>query len=224
MMNTLPANKGLKLFDINWKCHTAGPSPINNNERVEIFLLGCKKAAIGHACPGCFNSITWDSSKSEFSWDPIELADKIADYTSNRYITIGGGEPTDQIKNLLLFCKRLKERGFHILLYTWKELCIDNNNNNKQYTFKQNIFDYNYLNDTYRLTELMKYIDIVIDGEFKQEEKLYINDYNDGLYGSVGSGNQGIYDTKNNKKVYMRDLKGIQLDTNNNLKYIYKGE
>lgn len=221
-MNTLPVDKGLKLFDINWKCHTAGPSPINNNERVEVFLLGCKKAAMGHACPGCFNSITWDASKAEFSWNPIELADKIADYTSNRYITIGGGEPTDQIEDLIIFCKRLKERGFHVLIYTWKELCV--NNDNKEYTFKQNIFNYDYTNDTLRPTELMNHIDMVIDGEFKQEEKLYINDCKDGLYGSVGSGNQGIYNVKTNKKIYMRELKGIQLDTDNNLKYIYKGE
>lgn len=220
MKEMLPANEGIRLFDINWNCKTAGPSPANN-ERVEVFLLGCKKAAEGHACPGCFNSITWDASKAEFSWNPTKLADKIADYTSNRYITIGGGEPTDQIENLIPFCKRLKERGFHILMYTWKELNTDEDGG---YTLKQDIFDYDYFKDTHCPTELMYYIDIVIDGEFKPEEKLYISDTYDGLYGSVGSGNQRIWDIKNNHKKYMRDLKGIQLDSNNKLMYILKEE
>lgn len=220
MKETLPANEGIRLFDINWKCKTAGPSPIDN-ERVEVFLLGCRKAAEGHACPGCFNSITWDASKAEFSWDPVELADKITYYTSNRYITIGGGEPTDQIENLIPFCKRLKEREFHILMYTWKELDIDENND---YILKQNIFDYDYIKDTILVNELMQYIDIVIDGDFKQEEKLYINNTYDGLYGSVGSGNQKIWDIKNKYKQYMKDLEGIKLDDNNNLIYILKEE
>ena len=50
MKEMLPANEAIRLFDISWKCKTAGPSPINN-ERIEVFLLGCKKAAIGHPCP-----------------------------------------------------------------------------------------------------------------------------------------------------------------------------
>ena len=107
MKEMLLENEGIRLFDINWKCKTAGPSPINN-ERIEVFLLGCKKAAIGHPCPGCFNSITWNDSIAEYSWNPEELADKIANYTTNRYITIGGGEPTDQIKYLIPFAENLR--------------------------------------------------------------------------------------------------------------------
>ena len=29
-MKKLEPDKGIKLFDINWNCKTAGPSPINN--------------------------------------------------------------------------------------------------------------------------------------------------------------------------------------------------
>ena len=219
MKEMLPENEGIRLFDINWKCKTAGPSPANN-ERVEVFLLGCKKAAEGHACPGCFNSITWNDSIAEYSWNPEELADKITNYTSNRYITIGGGEPTDQIENLIPFCKRLKKHGFNILMYTWKEL----KHNDNSYEFIQNIFESDHYLDVECPTELMKYIDIVIDGDFRIEEQLYIDDTYDGLYGSVGSGNQCIWDIKNNRKEYMRNLKGIKLDNNNNLIYIMKEE
>ena len=119
-MRELKPNEGLKIFDIKWQVTTAGPSP-NGNKRIEVFLLGCQKAMKGYACKGCFNSPTWDASKAEWSWDPIELADMINEKCdpNNKYITIGGGEPTDQIRKLIPFTKRLKEHGFHIMMYTW---------------------------------------------------------------------------------------------------------
>lgn len=199
-MKFLPADKGIKLFDINWKCKSAGPSP-NDNERIEIFLLGCLKAAKGNPCPGCFNSITWDSSKAQFSWSPIELADKIVETSSSRYITIGGGEPLDQLSHLTLLVKQLKLYDFHILMYTHYKLD-----------------DIKTKDD---IKELIKYVDIVIDGEFKQEEKLYKENKNDGFFGSIGSGNQKIWDIKTMKSEYMKNLKSIRLDNDNNLIYIY---
>ena len=92
------------------------------------------------------------------------------------------------------------------------------------YELIQNIFESDHYLVVECPTELMKYIDIVIDGDFRIEEKLYIDDIYDGLYGSVGSGNQCIWDIKNNRKEYMRNLKGIKLDNNNNLIYIMKEE
>ena len=200
-MKKLPADKGLKIFDINWRAKTAGPSPLNN-ERIEIFLLGCKKAAEGRPCPGCFNSITWDANKATHSWDPTEVANKIAKTTPVRYITIGGGEPTDQIDHLVPFVKKLKELDFHILMYTWRDLEKESN--------------------SYSMTELLKYVDIVIDGEYIQEERLYQENIDDGFFSSIGSGNQRIWDIQNKKYEYMRDLKGLKLDDNNKLIYIYK--
>lgn len=208
----LPANEGLRLFDINWKCKTAGPSP-NNNERIEVFLLGCEKAAKGNPCPGCFNSITWDASKAEFSWDPIELANKICNYTTERYITIGGGEPSDQINNLIPFVKELKKHNFHILMYTWQSI-----------EYKDNKFIFpRATKDTKKSYDLLpNYVDIIIDGAFDPTQKLYINDSYDGLYGSVGSGNQCIWDMNKKIKVSMKELQGIKLTDDNELIYIYK--
>lgn len=214
-MKHLKPEEGLRIFDINWETDTAGPSP-NNNKRIEVFLLGCDKAQQGNPCKGCFNSITWDKSKAEWSLDPIELADMINEYCdpNNKYITIGGGEPSDQIEKLIPFTKKLKEYGFHIMMYSWRSL----------------------LNNIDKFEEIMKYIDIIVDGEFILEEKLYNQYLGDGMLSSIGSGNQIIWDIKayneqpklprNAKYLYgkhMRELAGLYIKPNtNDLVYITK--
>ena len=89
-MIKLKPEEGIRVFDIKLVATTAGPSP-DNNIRTEVFLLGCNKAKSGNPCPGCFNSITWDSSIAEWSYDPVELASELNKITPNKYITIGGG-------------------------------------------------------------------------------------------------------------------------------------
>ena len=122
-MEYLEPNKGLKVFDIRFNVTTAGPSPIDN-KRIELFLLGCDKAMTGNPCKGCFNKPLWDSNKAQHSFDPIELADWIIERTpeNERYITLGGGCPLQQIDTIIPLCKHLKENGFHIMMYTWRKL------------------------------------------------------------------------------------------------------
>ena len=228
-MKLLPPDKGLVTFDIKWKTDTAGPSP-DNNMRTEMFLLGCKKAQQGNPCKGCFNSVTWDIGKAEHSRDPFEIANFIIKNAPNKYITIGGGEPTDQIDYLIPLVKKLKESGFHIMMYTWRDLekamqcnfeyvmpsCIDE----AQYSYRLDL----------AIKDLLKHIDIVVDGQFIQEERLYQQDLGDGMLSSIGSGKQRIWDIKHynktNEKLYypMRDLAGLYIkpDTND-LVYITKG-
>lgn len=228
-MKELPIDKGLLIYDINWSTDTAGPSP-NNNQRVELFLLGCERAMQGNECKGCFNTKLWNNNIAKFSRDPVEVADEIAALTDNRYITISGGEPLDQIEHLIPLCKRLKEHGFHIMMYTWRDVFLV-------------IGEINYINgclenyDTYKdidhleARELFKHLDIVVDGEFIQEECLYDKDLGDGLLSSIGSGNQRIWDIKarnenylgNRLRLKMRDLAGLYIkpDTND-LVYITK--
>lgn len=218
MLNVLGPDEGLKVFDIKLEATTAGPSPYNN-KRTEVFLLGCKKAKLGNACPGCFNSITWDDSKAEFSHDPIELAAKLNEIAPNKYITIGGGEPTDDIDNLILFTKALKEYGFHIMMYTWRDVLYilrgynthdDSNNNSKYYI------------ETKKFKELMQYIDIIVDGEFDPNECLYNEQAGDGFLSSIGSGNQKIWNVKTYESEYMRNLKSIKLDKDDDLIFVRK--
>lgn len=181
-MKILPVSKGLVTFDIRWATDTAGPSP-DSNMRTEIFLLGCKKAKEGNPCKGCFNSPTWDIGKAEHSRDPEEIADFIIENAPNKYITIGGGEPTDQIQHLIPLAKKLKKNGFHIMMYTWKSIS-------------------KLISEPFG-EELISHLDIVVDGEFKANERLYQEDLGDGMLSSIGSGNQIIWDLKR----YNEDIK-----------------
>lgn len=231
-MRELKPEEGLRIFDIKWRTDTAGPSP-NNNERIEVFLLGCNKAMQGNPCKGCFNSITWDKSKAEYSWDPIELADMINEGCdpNNKYITIGGGEPTDQVDMIIPFAKRLKEHGFHIMMYTWRDLkheldLIFNHHMTAYY----GISSIEKLDFAEKMWELIRHLDIIVDGEYKQEERLYQQELGDGMLSSIGSGNQRVWDIKamNERAIAisryaMRDLAGLYIkpDTND-LVYITK--
>ena len=198
---------GLLIRDIRTNISTAGPSPMTNNARIEIFFLGCNKAMEGNPCKGCFNETTWDNSKAEFSHDPILLAESI-NKCSNNYITIGGGEPLDQIDNLIILCKELKKNNKNILLYTHYKLQDLLEEDNEYYL---------------KVKELLRYVDIVIDGEFIQEEKLYNENANDGLFNSVGSGNQIIWDIKKEYGIQMKDIETLCLDEDNILYMTIKG-
>lgn len=203
---------GIKLRDVKWSVKTAGPSPFNN-ERTEIFLLGCEKAMSGDPCQGCFNSTTWDSSKAEFTHDPILMAEHINNNAPNKYITIGGGEPVDQILNLIILCRELKKYGFNIMIYTWRELSSILTIDNK--TYRSQI----ECNFRYNIIELLKHIDIVVDGQYKQEEKLWDGTKQDGLISSIGSGNQIVWDVNKKRGFAMRDILQLGIDEYNNLIY-----
>lgn len=213
---------GILLRDCNWSVKTAGPSPDDNN-RTELFLLGCKKAMSGNPCKGCFNSTTWDKSKAQWSHDPIKMAKHINDCAPNKYITIGGGEPTDQLDNLIILCKELKKYGFHIMMYTWRRLKYmankppvytlteEHNQHHKEYIGMSNII------------ELLKYLDIIVDGEYKEELRLWDGTKEDGLVSSVGSGNQIIWDIKDKIGYAMKDIDYLWINPeNNNLLYVLK--
>lgn len=200
---------GLLLMDCNWAVKTAGPSPYDNN-RTELFLLGCRKAKQGNPCKGCFNSITWDNSKAQWSHDIKLMAQHINNNAPNKYITIGGGEPTDQIDNLILLCEELKKYDFHIMVYTWREInkAI---NNDCQGIFIENIKE--------KFLKLIHTVDIIVDGEYKQEERLWNGSKEDGFISSIGSGNQMIYDTHKKQGYFMKDIKSLSLNKKNELEF-----
>lgn len=207
---------GIRLRDVRWSVKTAGPSPFDN-DRTEIFLLGCNKAMSGNPCKGCFNSSTWDASKAEWTHDPVLMAEHINNNAPHKYVTIGGGEPTDQIENLAILCRELKKYGFHIMMYTWRDLkatlslnTIVNSALDEQAIFRG------------KLIELLNYVDIIVDGQYKEEERLWNGDKGDGLISSVGSGNQIIWNIKRKHGFAMRDIDYLWLNPNDNLLYIVK--
>ena len=73
----------------------------------------------------------------------------------------------------------------------------------------------NYIRN--KMPELLPYIDMIVDGQFIQEEKLYQEHKGDGLLSSIGSGNQYIWDINyyNKYGLYryyaMRDLREIKV-------------
>ncbi len=219
-MEYVGPNEGLKVFDIKFDVTTAGPSPLENNKRIELFLLGCDKAMCGHACPGCFNRKLWDATLATHSCDIQSLAKWIIDRTpmNERYITLGGAEPTMQIDKLIPFCKILKEHGFHIMMYTWREL----NYELSEHTLPR-AMDYP-LNkiDKDKWYDLFENLDMIVDGQFIAEQRLYQEDAADGFLSSIGSGNQKVWDIKHyNEKhefrgYFMEEIESLRLGKLNN--------
>lgn len=201
----------IKLFDIRWVSHTAGPSPVKNefgsNCRVELFFIGCKKAVAGNPCPGCFNPALWKDIGNK-SYDPKEMAQHLNAVTQLRHITIVGGEPLDQSEGLLELCEEL--RGWHKIVFTHyrlEDIPLD----------KQS------------LKRFLNNIDILIDGEYDPTMRIYNESLNDGLHNAVGSANQVIWDIRDFRKTgspligyRAGDLSGISVDESGELIYYLK--
>ena len=198
------------LHAVTWSTDTAGPSPDKNN-RTEIFFRGCGRAMEGNPCKGCFNRELWYNSTEDNRYSVDDIVSKIEQYAPNKYITIGGGEPSDQMEGLLELTATLKHLGYHIMVYTWKDL-------------EQMLMQEETKED---FLSLLTYVDILVDGEFKLEERLYQPAAADGFYSSIGSGNQTIWSTQsfdmditNAIKGYrMADVLALKLDTNDGLHY-----
>jgi organic radical activating enzyme len=151
---------------------TAGPSP-DGNKRTEIYFAGCSKARNGKPCTGCFNTLLWYDYHADIV-SPQTLAFKIINYSSNKYVSICGGEPTDQLSDLIELCEILKSHGYHILVYTYHLFhCL--------YGFPE-------------YEPLFNTIDILIDGTYDFKKRIYKEDASDGFYSSIGSSNQKIID------------------------------
>lgn len=124
--------------------------------RVSLFVSGCT-----HHCKECFNSQTWDFNYGKPYTKEIE--DSIIEKIEKSYIlglTILGGEPMELCNQvaILPLIKRVKESGKTVWIYsgyTWEELTnIDNKRCHGEYT-----------------EEILRNIDILVDGEFHIEEK-----------------------------------------------------
>ena len=165
----------MKIFNIKWETDTAGPSP-DQNKRIELFLKGCKKAEDGNACPGCFNHELWDSSAT-IEHTPEEIVATLKKYSSSRFITIGGGEPTDQMEDLIALLRRLKHEGYHTLVYTYHPV------ETRLFIEKDHMFQ-----------ELAYHADMIISGPYKKEHHQHKPELGDGFYSSIGSSNQIVWD------------------------------
>lgn len=158
---------------------------ISNGEgiRVSIFMQGCS-----FNCEGCFNKETHDfNSGIEFTNDTIN---RILELSSKDYIvglSILGGEPLHpkNIEGTTLLAKKFKERYPDKTIWVWSGFLFDKDLKDK---------------------EILKYIDVLIDGQFK------IDLYSPKLKWK-GSSNQRVIDVKeslkNNKIVLKDELVGV---------------
>lgn len=125
--------------------------------RVSLFVSGCT-----HHCPGCFNPETWDFNYGE-PFDS-EVMNEIIKALEPSYIhgfTLLGGEPFEH-KNqqgVLPLLKEIKNRFPHKDIW-----CFTG------YDFEKDLLG-DMANKWPETVEMLSYIDVLVDGEFKQDLK-----------------------------------------------------
>lgn len=203
----------VRLFDVRWVSHTAGPSPVTNefgpNCRTELFFMGCNRGAMGNPCPGCFNPKLWKTIPGARELVPHEMAEHIEKHAPQKYITIVGGEPCDQMEGLTELCEELKKKDFHVLVFT-------------HYTLRELESMYPELTPKF-----LESCDVLVDGEYQEEERIYDESYCDGFHDAIGSGNQVVWDLSMGKPYRgfcSRDVAGLYLSPDNELKFITKND
>lgn len=123
--------------------------------RVSLFVSGCT-----HHCPGCFNTETWDFEYgTPFSEETIE---EILQALAPAYIsglTLLGGEPMERLNQAALIPLVQRVRTLYPAKSIW---CFSG------YTFETDLLP-QWRHDPE--TSLLSYIDVLVDGEFKLEQK-----------------------------------------------------
>ena len=135
--------------------------------RTVIWTQGCK-----HHCKGCHNLETW-SFDSGYLIDVDSVIKEIDSLTGQDGITLSGGDPFYQVEACTLIAKHCKEKKLNVWCYTG--------------------FLYEDLIKDTKMLELLKYIDVLVDGPFVLKERsldLYFK----------GSSNQRIIDVPNSLK------------------------
>lgn len=133
--------------------------------RVSIFLQGCT-----FKCPGCFNPETHDfNGGKEFTAETLQQLMQLcaADYVKG--LSILGGEPLhpQNIVGTIEIAKTFKQKYPHKSVWVWTGFLYEN-------VVDKTIFNY---------------IDVLVDGQFKQELSSPMLQYR-------GSSNQRVIDVK----------------------------
>lgn len=150
--------------------------------RTSLFVSGCR-----HHCQHCFNWVTWKFDYGDPYTDEIkERIIQSIDMPHIQGLTILGGEPLEPENQpaVLDLCKTLKERlpDKTIWIYTGYTL--------EQITGHDDTFKHIATPESIaNCTEILKYIDVLVDGPFVQ-------DLHDITLKYRGSSNQRIIDVK----------------------------
>lgn len=138
-----------------------------NGIRYTIFVQGCK-----HHCKGCHNPSTWNF-QGGIDMTTQDILEDIKSKKDNiDGITLSGGDPIYQAKNLIGLVKAIKEKTeLDIWCYTG-------------FTFEEL-----KQNKDKSIAELLKYVDVIVDGQ-------YIQELSSTELRFKGSSNQRIIDVK----------------------------
>ena len=131
--------------------------------RVSIYVQGCN-----NHCPGCFNPETWDFEGGKEFTDKVKS--KFLELGKSKKIagfSILGGEPLQQGKDMLDLVKEIKETYPDKTIWMWTG-CV-------------------YEELTPEQFEIVKYVDVLIDGRFDAKLKSLRSRYK-------GSSNQRVID------------------------------
>jgi anaerobic ribonucleoside-triphosphate reductase activating protein len=135
--------------------------------RLVMFTCGCP-----HHCNECHNSKTWDIKNGVETDIDILVDYLVSKFANGRFsgITFSGGDPLFQSSELLLLIERLKEfiPDVNIWCYT------------------------GYTYENVKNLEVIKYIDVLVDGRFEEDKKFPKKLYR-------GSNNQRLIRLKNSE-------------------------
>ena len=187
----------IAVFDIRYEIKNAGPSP-HDNRRTELYFAGCDKAASGNPCKNCFNPMIWQRDKALVK-SAQDFLDCLNKHNIPRFITLVGGEPTDQLDGLVEFGRLAKADGYHIILFSWH--------------------DVEWLKA--KLGDAVCYFDIIIPGEYLESRRIYDESKDDGLHNMVGSRNQYIWLPKEGELAKAADLSSLALNKERVLEVTY---
>ncbi len=125
--------------------------------RVSLFVSGCT-----HHCPGCFNPETWDFQFGQpFDSDVMNDIIKALEPSYIKGFTLLGGEPFEYVnqQGILPLLKEIKHHFPHKDIW-----CFTG------YDFEKDILN-DMVNKWPETKEILSYIDVLVDGEFKQDLK-----------------------------------------------------
>ncbi len=143
--------------------------------RSVIWTQGCS-----HHCKGCHNPETWAFDKG-VEVDTEDVKKEIDNLSLQDGITLSGGDPFFQAKACTELAKYAKEKGLNVWAYSG--------------------FTYENLLKNKDMKELLKYIDVLVDGPFQIENKSLLASYR-------GSTNQRIINVpKSLKDVKVHQIK-----------------
>ena len=115
--------------------------------RVSLFVSGCN-----HRCKGCWNPSTWDFDAGKpYTQETEDYIIECLNAPMNRGLSLLGGEPMEHVEPLLKLLKRFKMKYPNKEVWVWSG------------------YKYEYLIEQEKYSEILQYIDVLVDGRFVQE-------------------------------------------------------